>query len=242
MPLTPRGLVAVPAFNEEESIGRFLAELVERWPREDIVVVNDGSRDGTRGIVTGHGISQLVHPTNLGYGAAIRTALLYAQRRGYDFLVLMDADGQHDPASLEALVHSLVEGRSALVIGSRMRTGEWRCSLIRRGAMRAFAFAIRVCTGMRLTDTTSGLKAIHSTVFDELICLEFVDFHSEVILYLALRGFGVTEVPVRMRSRFGGRSMHSWRSLASYPARTMFGMLVGAIEALGRARGTHDGK
>lgn len=231
----PTGLVVIPAYNEEACIGVVLDELSAYWPRERTLVVDDGSMDRTSDIARMRGVPWVRHATNLGYGPTLQTGFLYAERLGFDFVVLLDADGQHDPRFLPDMARTLIESGADLVVGSRFASGtSFRVSVIRRLAMRFFAGLTRACTGVRSTDTSSGFKAIRSRLFTELKRAHFADFHAELMVFLKVRGFAVAELPVVMRERKAGFSMYTWPKLLLYPARTLLGMAAGAVEALGR--------
>ncbi len=229
----PAGLVVIPAHNEEGSLGNVLSETLAYWPRERVLVVDDGSADRTSEIARGLGVHCARHATNLGYGAALQTGFMFAERHGYDFVVLLDADGQHDPRYLSAMARTLTQSPVDLVIGSRFAGAERvRVSPIRRFAMRFFARLTRACTGIDSTDTSSGFKAIRARLYSELKRVQFADFHAELMIYLKLRGFAVAELPVVMRERKSGLSMYTWPKLLLYPVRTLLGMAAGAAEAL----------
>jgi len=163
---------------------------------------------------------------------ALRTAALYAQTRKYSYFVVMDADGQHDPRFLEHIVRSLIDSKSDVVIGSRFKSGASAQILwSRRIGMWIFRTIGELIGGKYIADTTSGFKAINSTLFSLLHAQHFKDFHSEFLVYLALRGYRVSEVPVVMRLRKSGSSMYGLSSLFSYPAQTVFCILLGILEA-----------
>lgn len=239
----PAGLVIVPAYNEEASIGAVLDEVQRYWPRERTLVIDDGSVDRTSEMARLRGVPWVRHATNLGYGAALQTGFLYAERRGYDYVILLDADGQHDPRYLPGMAETLLASGADLVVGSRFaEETAFRVSMIRRLAMRFFAGLTRACTGIRATDTSSGFKAIRARLFTELMRTHLADFHAELMVFLKVRGFVVAELPVVMRERRAGISMYTWPRLLLYPARTMLGMASGAVEALGwRARAEREG-
>lgn len=237
------GLLLIPAYNEEASIGPLLENVLRYWPRERVLVVNDGSRDGTAGVVDVHGVRQIVLPANLGYGGALQTGFLYAERCGYDFIVLLDADGQHDPRYLPEMTRVLLETGADLVVGSRfVDGGREGVPLVRRLGMTVFAALTRLCTGFPSTDTSSGFKAISARLFRELHAIQSVDFHAELYMYVRMRGYSVVEHPVRMHARIAGFSMYTWPKLLLYPAKTLLGMAVAALDAAARGRRERAGR
>ena len=114
-----RTLVAIPAYNEAATIRNVVERVRQNLPDSDLVVVNDGSGDSTAAMLDGSGATVLAHLCNLGYGRAIQTAVIYAQRAGYDRLVTLDADGQHDPAQVRALLAEFDTRQWDVLIGSR---------------------------------------------------------------------------------------------------------------------------
>src|SRR5512138_577224 len=102
-----RGIIVIPAYNEAETIAEVLREVGGADLGCDIVVVNDGSTDGTEKVLASLPVVALTHPINLGYGAAVQTGMMFAVREGYDFVVLMDADGQHVPSQVRLLLAEL---------------------------------------------------------------------------------------------------------------------------------------
>ncbi len=229
----PWGLLAIPAFNEEASIAATLDELRRFWPTAHTVVVDDGSSDRTSSIVGSRGVACLVHATNLGYGPALQTAMMFAAERGYPYVLFMDADGQHDPESVTALIDPIRRGEADLVVGSRFVHGRRvPASAGRRLAMFAFSVLTAPLIRGRVRDTSSGFKAIHGRLIAELRRAQFVAFHSEILVYLALRGYRILEVPTNMRPRRHGTSMHNWSSVFTYPLQTILAVVVGAIEAV----------
>jgi glycosyltransferase involved in cell wall biosynthesis len=206
-------LIIIPAFNEEASIGATLEMLRREEPDRDVVVVDDGSVDRTREIVRAHGVTVLSLPYNLGIGGALRTGFRYGVRHGYQRAVQFDADGQHSAAHVERLLAELESGAD-LVIGSRFaphepgskRRSEYQVGGTRGGAMALLRLLVRVLTGRRFTDTTSGFRAFSRPM------LEFFSVHYPVEYMESLEalilahgaGFDVREVPVEMTAREGG--------------------------------------
>lgn len=213
-----RGIIVIPAYNEAETIRAVLGEIAREELGCDIVVVNDGSSDGTEKVLASLPVATLTHPVNLGYGAAVQTGLMYAAREGYDFAVLMDADGQHVPSQIRLLLTELAEGKD-IVIGSRLAgdSGSYRIPVFRKAGIRFFSFLAWMLGGVRIRDVTSGFQAMRREVFT-LLAREYpVDFpDAEVIIMLGLKKFRVGEVPAFVRERQGGTSMYSSLGTALY--------------------------
>lgn len=230
-----RVAVVLPAFNEEESLGATLDELlvclgtVDGMPVQyEVVVVDDGSTDHTRDLARRRGLSVLSHPCNLGYGASVATGLRYAACRSAHAAVLMDADGQHDPGAIPRLLRPVLAGEADVAIGSRyLAGGGYRSSLSRRAGSALFAGLLSLVARRRVRDTTSGFQCIGREVILELADSYPTDYpDAQVILQLLLSGRRVAEVPASVRPRRAGRSMHSWLSAFRYPPRMVLSLLV----------------
>lgn len=229
-----KSLIVVPAHNEERNIVPVLQALAVHRADFDVLVVNDGSTDATEQLVNASGVLQAVLPCNLGYSRAVRAGLRYGAQRDYPYIVLFDADGQHDAADIPKLIARLWSGDTDLVIGSRYlphigdATGE---PLGRRVGQRVFSRVASILSGHPLSDTTSGFKAMRRTVAEELLQVQSVDMHAEVLVYLIRLGFRVSEVPIRVRARSHGSSMYSLVSHVTYPVQTGLMIALGWFAA-----------
>jgi glycosyltransferase involved in cell wall biosynthesis len=229
--VSARVLVIVPAHNEVESLPGTLAELRSVAPGFDVLVVDDGSRDGTAECARASGVPVVRHPINLGVGGALQTGFRYAVARGYDIGVQFDADGQHDPAFLQPLVAPVAEGRCDLSIGSRYVTASgYRAPMARRAGMVFFAGLVRVLLGQRISDTTSGFRAYGRRVM-EICQFDFpTDFpDAPLLIGLARRGFQMLEVPVRMRERVAGQSFYTLGKKLYYPYKNLVASLMARV-------------
>jgi len=226
-----RVLVIVPALNEEESLPATLDEVQARSPGVDLLVVDDGSRDRTFEVCRARGVSVLRHAVNLGVGAALQTGFRYAMARGYGIAVQLDADGQHDPAYLEAVVAPVRAGACDVSIGSRYVTATgYHAPLARRIGMVLFAGLVRAAIGQRIADTTSGFRAYGRAVMH--VCQydfpkDFPD--APLLIALARRGFRLHEVPVVMRERRSGKSFYTLGKALYYPYKTLLASLMAWI-------------
>lgn len=204
----PRLLVLMPAYNEAGRISRVLEE-VRRQVEGDVLVIDDGSADATASEARRGGARVAIHPTNLGYGAALQTGYRYALRHAYDAVLQLDADGQHDPASIPRLLAALAT--ADVVVGSRfLEPGSYRPPLARRVGMRFFGVVASALAGQHITDPTSGFQAISREALrfyaHERYPADYPD--ADVLAMVARAGLRLAEVPVRMLGSPDGKSMH----------------------------------
>ena len=157
-------LVVVPAYQEEQALPGTLKELHDVVPELDVLVVDDGSRDATAKVAAAADVTVARLPFNLGVGAAVRTGLRYAVDNGYQRVVVVDADGQHDPATIASMLSALDDGAD-MVIGSRFTSGSSSdVGRTRSRAMKSLHRVVRWQTGQSFTDTTSGFRAFDAPV------------------------------------------------------------------------------
>jgi glycosyltransferase involved in cell wall biosynthesis len=227
-----RILIIMPALNEEESLPATLKELREVVDDPDILVIEDGSTDATAEVASRAGAVSAQLPFTLGVGGAVRVGLHYAQRNGYDRAVVIDADGQHDPAGITALLEALDHGAD-MAVGSRFAAGtdDYPVGRIRRQAMRFLGAIVRALTGQRFSDVTSGFRAFDRPVI-ELLAREYpVEYLAdtvEALLIVRYAGFRVDEVPVSMRPRAAGEPSTRRVKLVINYLRLLIGILGSA--------------
>lgn len=205
-----RGLVIIPAHDEQGTLGEVLKD-VRAATSFDILVVDDGSSDETADVARRGGAVALVHPFNMGYGAALQTGYKYAAEHGYDVVVQLDADGQHDPTYIDALAQRILDGHVDACVGSRFLVGDgYIPPFSRRVGMVLFGYVASVATRRRVTDPTSGYQALSSRVFrflrTDLFPADYPD--ADVLILLHRAGFRAEEIPVAMRASASGKSMH----------------------------------
>jgi len=205
-------IIIMPAHNEAGNIERVIKELRQAVKGLDIVVIDDFSSDDTAAVAERMGAQVVRLPCNLGYGGAVQTGFRYAVQRGYDYAVMMDADGQHDPRSVPALLEVVESGEADVALGSRfLGRMEYRSSWARRLGMSFFSHLVSAVTHRRFTDATSGLQAMNREVLQFFARDNYpVDYpDADTIILLHYAGFRIKEVPVTMRERLSGESMHA---------------------------------
>jgi glycosyltransferase involved in cell wall biosynthesis len=204
-----RVIAVVPAYDEEGAIADVVAGIRALGGRFDVVVVNDGSADGTAAAAAAAGATVVSLPYNLGIGGAVQTGFRFALERGYEVAVRLDGDGQHDPAELPKLLAPLEAGDADIVTGSRFTDGDsaYRPPLGRRIGIVFFARLVSLLTRQRVTDTTSGFQALNRrgiALFAEDYPSDYPEV--EATLLVLKHRLRLCEVPVRMREREHGTS------------------------------------
>ena len=200
----PRVLVMVPALNEEETIAAVVADARANLAT-DVVVIDDGSSDRTAERATGAGATVLRLPFNLGVGGALRTGLRYAVDQGFNRVVQLDGDGQHDAREAKKLLATLEDGYD-LVVGSRFAAG-YELGRGRRATMHMLSSIVSRRLGERITDTTSGFRAMGPdaiALFSREYPVDYLSDTVEALLLAGSQGLRVTEIDVAMHPRQGG--------------------------------------
>ncbi|SEK45469.1 hypothetical protein SAMN02910377_00928 [Pseudobutyrivibrio ruminis] len=221
-------LIIIPAYNEEPNIVETVARANKLSPDYDVIVINDASTDRTREKCEQNNIPHLNLPINLGIGGAVQTGYRYASRNGYDVAVQVDADGQHNPEFLNEMEKVLIEEDADMIIGSRFLENEgFQSSFMRRIGINFFSGLIKILTGQRITDPTSGLRMAGK----KAIKLFSQDYPSdypepETDVQLISRGFKVVEIPVIMNERQGGESSISPRKSIYYMIKVTLAIFV----------------
>lgn len=218
-----RILVVVPAWNEQETVAATITELRQAQPDVDVLVVDDGSGDRTVQEARGAGALVCQLPYNLGVGGAMRAGYRYGLRHGYDIVVQLDADGQHDPEYLPQLLAGLDD--ADVVVGARFAgVGDYQVGLARGLAMRLLAGTLSRLAGTRLTDVTSGFRAVNRralAVFASHYPAEYLGDTVESLVIAVRSGCRVKQVPVAMRERAGGTASQTSVKAILYLARTI---------------------
>jgi glycosyltransferase involved in cell wall biosynthesis len=227
------GLVVIPALNEAATIGAVIERLRAAAPELDLLVVDDGSRDETAELARRYGARVVSHPFNLGYGAALQTGYMWADRGGYAYVVQMDADGQHDAADVARLLAPLRAGSADLVIGSRFAAATgYRMGTARATGRALFRRLLAACGGPWITDPTSGFQALTRPAF-RFCCADFYpsDFPDiDVLLLLHRQGFRIVEVPVHMAPNPPGHvTMHAGLRTLYYPYKMLLATFRSAL-------------
>lgn len=225
---TVKILIIIPAHNEQASLPGLLEEV--RRTGCDALVVNDASSDATEQVANAAGFPVLSLPVNLGIGGGVQAGFVYALRNGYDIVVQVDGDGQHDPSQLNTVVAPVIAGEADCVIGSRylpeaLDTG-YTTPFARRMGMYFSTGILYLATGLRINDTTSGFRALNRAAFTFFATEYPVDHpEAEALLMLHQAKFRILERPVKMRCRTGGQSLFTFFRALLYPLRVIVGFM-----------------
>jgi glycosyltransferase involved in cell wall biosynthesis len=222
-------LVLIPAYNEASGIADVIAAVRATLPGVDILVVNDGSRDDTASRAAAAGAIVVSHAFNMGYGVTIQTGYKYAYHQGYDYLVQIDGDGQHDPSFIGELLKPVRAGDVDLALGSRfLWYDSYRPSFSRRLAILFFRHLVTVIIGRSITDPTSGFQVFNRSVIkfftSDVFPCDYPD--ADMLITLNLAGFRIREFPVRMFANPSGKSMHSGAKPVYYMLKMCLSILV----------------
>ena len=220
-------LLIVPAYNEEENIINTVSSIrtyqgfLEKKGSNyflDYLVINDGSKDNTKKVINENSINAVHLIQNLGIGGAVQTGYKYALDNNYDIAVQFDGDGQHDIQSLDIIVQPIINGEYDFCIGSRFiesSSSDFQTTSMRRMGIKIISFLIRVVTGKRIYDVTSGYRAANKKII-QLFCERYPTEYPEpeTIVHLLKKKIRVKECPVNMKERIGGKSsIHSFKSV-----------------------------
>ena len=221
-------MLLIPAYREATRVGGVVRAARAQRLDLDVVVVDDGSPDATAAEARAAGATVVSHPYNLGYGSALHTGYCYAWRYGYQRVLQMDADGQHDPAMLSRLIAGLDAGAD-VVLGSRYLEDEVPpASLARRTGTRLFAALASCWTRTRITDPTTGFQGLSRKALESVVHDGFPEDYpdADVLVMHHRAGLKLREVPVRMHARLGGVSMHRGLRIAYYAYKMFLTLLL----------------
>lgn len=218
----PKILLIIPAYNEEANILRVYNNIVSYNKKAnnklDVVFINDGSKDNTENILLENNINHVKLIQNLGIGGAVQTGYKYAIENNYDIAIQFDGDGQHDINYVEDLIKPILNAEADMTIGSRFidsSSSNFKSSGMRRLGIKVISFCIRIRTGKKIYDTTSGFRAVNKKVLDSFAVhypLEYPEPISSVDVLLS--NLKIKEVPVSMNERIAGKSsIGSWKNV-----------------------------
>ncbi len=226
-------LLVIPAYNEQDSILNTYQSIVEYNKTHDpldVIVINDGSKDHTEEILKQNAIPhvQLVH--NLGIGGAVQTGYKFAYEHGYDIAIQFDGDGQHDVNYVQNICRPIIDGRAEFVIGSRFveeKEGNFQSSAARRMGIKLISFFIRLVTGKKVMDTTSGFRAVGKDIIQDFALNYPIEYPEPITTTeLLKKGYRLEEVSVMMHEREAGTSSISSFKSVYYMINVILNILI----------------
>lgn len=219
-------LIIIPAYNEAESIERVVDNLIENYPQYDYIVINDGSTDATRKVCVRRGYNILDLPVNVGLSGAIKSGMRYANYYGYDYVVQIDGDGQHDPKYIDMMMVSMKTTEADIIIGSRFKT-EKKPFNARMIGSQIITWAIRVTTkGKYIGDVTSGMRLFNKKMIKRFGYEMHYSPEPDTLAYLLNSGVKIEEVQVEMYERRAGVSYLNFKNSIWYMMKMMFSILL----------------
>jgi len=233
-----RLLVLIPAFNEQGAVGGVVSEVRQVMPGVPVLVVDDCSIDETIAAARAAGAEVLPLPAHLGLGGCVQAGYRLAFELGYDYVIRVDGDGQHDPRYIPKIFETLKRENCEMVIGSRFTAGNGQHSgFLRRLGILFFRFMLRPILGRPVRDPTSGFVGVNRTalgLFSRSFPLEYPEI--EALVVLQRKRFRFVEVPVQMRPRRAGRSTITPLRSLYYPVHVLLGVFVNILKFEGRRK------
>ena len=231
-------LIIIPAYNEGKNIGELLDRLKEPEISSiaDVLIMDDASTDNTRQIVLSKQMEVVSHVFNLGYGSGLQVGYKYAVANDYDYIIQMDADGQHDICNVLSIYNKLTTpGENGeypdIVLGSRFLDGSetFPISKVKQMAIQLFRFLIKMGSGQEILDPTTGLQGLSKRTIEFYAGYNRFDDKypdANMIMQMILLGYNVIEIPSVMHARLEGVSMHSGLKPIIYMLRMMFSIIA----------------
>ena len=217
-------LIVIPAYNEQDNIENVVEYIIGNYPQYDYVVVNDGSKDRTAEICRANGYELLDLPVNLGLAGAFQAGLKYAYTKGYSYAIQFDADGQHRPEFIQAMLNRIKEGYD-IVIGYRFLNVRKDKSARMIGS-RMITVAIKLTTGIRVSDPTSGMRMFSREMIKEFAQNLNYGPEPDTVSYLLKNGAKISEVQVKMEERQFGESYLNILGSARYMIRMLVSIIL----------------
>ncbi len=231
-------LIIVPAYNEEAAIGDVVREIHQAAPGVPVVVIDDCSYDSTRTVARAAGARVLPAPHHLGLGGCVQAGYKLAFELGYEYVIRVDGDGQHDPREIPKILAALKNSGCEMVIGSRFTDGgTGETSFARALGIRFFRLVLRPILGRDVRDPTSGFVGVNRAaleVFSRSFPLEYPEI--EALVVLQRRAFRFQEVPCNIRPRKAGRSTITWMKSLYYIIHVLLGVFVNILKYEGGRR------
>lgn len=225
-------MIIVPALNEEKAVGGVVREIQEVMPGVPVLVIDDCSNDATAAVARAAGAEVLAVPTHLGLGGCVQAGYKLAFELGFEYVIRLDGDGQHDPKFIPMIFEELKKSQCQMIIGSRfVDPGQQYTSLLRAWGIRFFRFILRPILGQTVHDPTSGYVGVNRealALFSRSFPLEYPEI--EALVVLQRKAFRFREVPCQMRPRRTGRSTITPVRSLFYIVHVLLGVFVNILK------------
>lgn len=236
-------LTIIPAYNEAANIGSVLDAIKKSNFNTDVLVIDDHSTDNTAAIVKKAGVNCITNLFNMRYAWAIQTGLKYAKDHDYNYAILMDADGQHLISEATKLYDTAIKTKSDIVIGSRyLKDLGYPCPFFRKIGTKFFSSIIKLFTKQKIADPLSGFQCLNKSVINYYAgCGNYPEYpDANLIIEMLLKGYKITERPVKMQIRENGTSMHSgiWKPI-KYMVTQFYTCIVIFVKYIGKKKEHH---
>lgn len=217
-------LIIIPAYNEQDNIVRVVKNLIDNYPEYDYVVVNDGSRDNTANLCKENKFNLIDLPINLGLAGAFQAGMKYAHKNEYKYALQFDGDGQHRPEFIGEMLNEM-KNDCDIVIGSRF-VKEKKPTSARMMGSRLISFAIKLTTGKKITDPTSGMRLFNKKMIKEFATSMNYGPEPDTVAFLIKNKRKVNEVQVEMDERIAGESYLNFTRSIKYMIKMGFSIML----------------
>ena len=226
-------LLIIPAYNEEDNILNTCKKIDGFKQKLDYIVINDGSTDNTEKILRKNKINHIQLIRNLGIGGAVQTGYKYAYENNYDIAIQFDGDGQHDVNYVPKICEPIIKGQADMCIGTRYldkKSSKFQSTFLRRLGANIISFFIKLFTRVKITDPTSGFRAVNKKVIEEFAINYPKEYpEPESTVSLLVNGYRVKEVPVSMNERIGGVSSIRFFKTVDYMVKVVSAIIIDSI-------------
>lgn len=224
----PKVLVIVPAYNESKSLKNVVEDIKTNTTNADYmvdyIIINDSSKDNTIEVCNDNNLNVISLPVNYGLSSGIQIGMKYALKNDYDIAIQFDGDGQHEGKYLNDIISKMIKDNDDIVIGSRFVTEKKPLSARMLGSRLITSF-IKLTTGKKITDPTSGMRAFNKNAMKEMVNNSNLTPEPDTIDYFIIKGFRIDEVQVEMRERQFGKSYLSFGKSITYMANVIFSII-----------------
>lgn len=233
-------LIIIPAYNEQDSIVQTINNLKKEKNRIefDYIIINDCSHDNTLKICRENNFNVIDLEINLGIGGAVQTGYKYALENDYDIAIQMDADGQHNPKYIKDLVQSIKDGNDMVVASRFIKKEGFQSTIMRRIGITLYSIIIKMFSGIKIKDTTSGYRAVNKKVIKYFAENYPVDYpEPETNAILAKSGCKIKEIPVEMKERVEGKSSITPLKSIYYAGKVALAVVIASFFKKGELNG-----